>query len=166
MDDLRFRPIRNEPRFEPESAPEVSSKRKFKISKIISVVVALLVVVGALGAAAYFYMQNKKLTMQSQAAAAAMAPNIIAEVGKLIVLPEGEEPTVVTISDVEKLQGQAFFANAKNGDKVLVYTKSGKAVLYDPVVKKVIEVAPLNTSATNTTSTTSQTKTTTPIKKK
>ncbi len=68
---------------------------------------------------------------------------MIAEIGKLITLPEGETPTIATVSDLEKLSDQAFFANALLGDKVLIYTKARKAILYRPSEKKLIEVAEL-----------------------
>lgn len=66
------------------------------------------------------------------------------EVGKFTDLPKDEIPAVVTIADVAKMQDRSFFQKAKNGDKVLLYTNAAKAVLYDPIVKKVIDVAPIN----------------------
>ncbi len=64
--------------------------------------------------------------------------------GRLITLPEGEEPTVATITDIEKLKDQTFFQKAKNGDKVIIYTNAKKAILYDPIARKIIDVAPVN----------------------
>ena len=72
---------------------------------------------------------------------------VVAEVSKLMQLPSDERPTVATITDKEKLSAQPFFAQAKNGDKVLIYTKAKKAILYDPLAKKIIDVAPVNTSS-------------------
>ncbi len=69
--------------------------------------------------------------------------DIVARVGELIVLPEGEEPTIATVTDPEKLRDQVFFANAKEGDVVLIYTGAQKAYLYDPKADKLVEVAPL-----------------------
>ena len=69
-------------------------------------------------------------------------------VGKLIVLPEGEQPTVATVSDAESLREQPFFAQAKNGYKVLIYTNARKAILYDPLSNKIVDVAPLNIGET------------------
>ena len=69
---------------------------------------------------------------------------IIKEIGKLIQLPEDETPTIATVTDREKLASQPFFANAKNGDKVIIYSNARKAILYDPAAKKIIDVAPLN----------------------
>lgn len=81
----------------------------------------------------------------SQAAAALEAAAVVEKVGLLIDLPEGEEPTVATVSDPGKLKDQPFFANAKSGDRVLLYTKAHKAYLYDPVRHKLVEVAPFTT---------------------
>lgn len=70
--------------------------------------------------------------------------SIIEAVSRHVVLPPGEEPTVATVSDPSKLRDQPFFASAKAGDKVLLYTKARKAVLYDPVVDRVVEIAPIS----------------------
>jgi hypothetical protein len=68
---------------------------------------------------------------------------LIAEVGELIVLPEGEKPTIATINDSERLKEQPFFSKAKNGDQVLIYSIAQKAILYDPIQRKIIEVSNL-----------------------
>ena len=69
---------------------------------------------------------------------------VVTDVGKLMVLPTGEVPTVAQVSDATKLKSQPFFANAQNGDRVLIYTKAGKAILYRPSINKIIDVAPVN----------------------
>ncbi len=79
--------------------------------------------------------------------------DISAKISKLMVLPVDETPTLATVSDPEKLRDQAFFANAKTGFKVLVYSKSQKAILYDPYTNKIVEVAPINSNAAVSSST-------------
>ncbi len=69
---------------------------------------------------------------------------LVDKVSKLILLPNDEIPTVATVSDPEKLKNQAFFSKAKNGDRVLIYTASKRAYLYDPVANKILEVAPID----------------------
>lgn len=61
-----------------------------------------------------------------------------------IDLPTDETPSIAEIKDVTKLSDQPFYAIAQNGDKVLVYQKAGKALLYRPSTKKVIEYTPVN----------------------
>lgn len=65
-------------------------------------------------------------------------------VAKHMVLPEGEMPTVATVSDPAQLAAQPFFRNAKTGQKVLIYTKAGKAILYDPEIDRIVEAAQLS----------------------
>src|SRR5437016_3933675 len=64
--------------------------------------------------------------------------DLIAKVGRHTTLPEGETPTIATVSDVNKLSGQAFFEKALNGDKVLIYTQAKTAVLYRPSTDSII----------------------------
>lgn len=71
---------------------------------------------------------------------------IVAEVAKLARLPQNETPSIATITDVSKLKDQPFFKDAKNGDILLVFNNSGKAVLYDPKDKKIVDVTTLSTS--------------------
>jgi hypothetical protein len=84
----------------------------------------------------------------NQSAEDAVAKTIQA-VGKLVILPTNETPTVAAVTDLAPLKDQPFFANAKVGDKVLIYAKAGKAILYDPQANKVVEIAPINISAAN-----------------
>lgn len=72
------------------------------------------------------------------------AKTTIAAVGKLMMLPADEEPTVMQVTDVAKLKDQPFFANAQNGDKVIIYTKAKKAILYRVETNKIVDVAPVN----------------------
>lgn len=79
-----------------------------------------------------------------QAAAEDEAEQLKQEVGQLIELPADESPTIATVVDANKVKNQSFFANTQNGDKVLLFPKAGKAILYRPSTKKIIEVAPIN----------------------
>lgn len=111
---------------------------------IISIFVVCIVLLAAIPSV-YFYRQNTLLKKEVAAVKTKQEDPkaLIARVAKHILLPTGEDPTIMTVTDKEKLSGQTFFANAKNGDKVLVYEKAKKAFLYDPDADKVIEVGPV-----------------------
>lgn len=71
---------------------------------------------------------------------------LIQNVGKLIELPTDEDPSVATIADISKLKDQAFFVHGKNGDKVLIYAKEKKAIIYRPSINKIIEAGSVEIS--------------------
>lgn len=111
-------------------------------SRINIILLVLFLSVSAL--AVYFYIQFNEIRKNPQKVAEEQALQLVSEVSKLIVLPEDEDPSIATVSDPEQLAGQPFFSKAKKGDKVLIYTNAQKAILYDPVAKKIIDIAPLN----------------------
>lgn len=115
-----------------------------KMMILAAVFVILLV---AIAPGYYFYVQYQKtqkmLENPTEAAKEEIA-DIVSKVGAIILLPKDEDPTLATVSDKSKLSGQSFFANAENGDKVLIFTKSKKAYLFRPSINKVIDVAPVN----------------------
>ena len=153
MDQMRFNtPIIPEEKKEEKKADLVKIKTRQSIKKInIFLALILLLILVLAGVATKFYLKAQKLQSEVQASTINEVQKIVTEVGKLIILPKDEEPTVATISDVEKLRDQVFFANAKNGDKVLIYVKAQKAILYDPVQKKIVEMAPLNNGTSGNT---------------
>ena len=109
-------------------------------------IVAILVVVALAGAGSgyYFYHQYQVLKQNPQAITDKENAALVAKLDQLIELPTNEQPTIATVSDLSKLKDQPFFANAKIGDRVFIYTNAKKAILYDEAANKIIEVAPIN----------------------
>lgn len=107
-------------------------------------VIGLVLGALAISGGVYFLSQAAIFQSDPQKAAKAEIESVVAKVSKIMVLPEGETPTVATVSDPEKLKDQPFFAKAKVGFKALIYSNARKAILYDPVENKIVEVAPVN----------------------
>lgn len=149
---------------------DVPTTRGTSLAVKATITVVVLLLLGSAGTAVYFYKQFSNLKKNPNKVAVDESKSIIDAVGKLIVLPSGEQPTLATVTDPEKLKDQPFFASAKKGDKVLIYTNAKKAILYDPAENKIVEVAPINIGASATTpsavSGTSTTSGTTSTKKK
>ena len=100
-----------------------------------------LLFLGLSGMAGFFYFQSHSLKAQKN------KPELEIYLEKLravVVLPEGEEPTLATVSDKEKLKDQPFFASAENGDKVLLFSQAQKIILFRPSSGKIVEVASLS----------------------
>lgn len=106
--------------------------------------VMLVVLLMAIALSGYFYYKLHNLQKSTQEVAKKEAKDLLGKIARLYLIPTGEEPTVATVSDPEKLKDQAFFSGAAKDDKVLIFTNAGKAVLYRPSIDKIIEVAPIN----------------------
>jgi hypothetical protein len=94
---------------------------------------------------AYYYRQYRQLRDHPEVVAQDEVGALLAEVSKIMDLPQDETPNVATISDVEKLKDQVFFKGASNGDKLIIYANAKEAILYRPSAKRIIQVAPLIT---------------------
>lgn len=89
----------------------------------------------------YFYSQYRKLLNNPNTITQEKVETVVDKVNKLFDLPKNEVPTLATVSNVDKLSNQTFFAKAKNGDKVLVYSQAKRAFLYRPSINKIIEIS-------------------------
>lgn len=116
----------------------IDSIRSNKI--IIGLAVVVLVCIVAI---VILYSQLDSFKNPEKAAQQEVAETVEL-VGKLMVLPTDEQPTVASVTDPEKLKGQDFFINAQIGDKVLIYQNNRKAILYSPKLNKILEVSPVN----------------------
>jgi len=122
----------------PGSAVAGGQKRKLFVKTLV-----LLLVTGLVGTSVYYFKQYKKIKDNPDAVAQEEVKVVTDALSKIMELPEGEEPTIATVSDKDKLKEQDFFKKSENGDKILVYASAKKAILFRPTVNKVIEVAPL-----------------------
>ena len=120
--------------------------------------VALLILLAIVTVLALFYgvkyhqeQDKNKLLSNPVAAGNLQLAETVAAVGKLISLPTNETPTLATVTNVNDLRGQSFFANAQNGDKVLIYAQSKVAILYRPSINKIIQIGSVNLGASGTT---------------
>ena len=125
---------------------------------LLPVVVALVAIILTAGATTFAIKQKPEVLGLSKGTQSTQedVKKLLSEVGKLITLPNGEDPTVATVTDVEKVKEQAFFKNAKNGDKVIIYTNAKKAILYRPSERRIIEVGAVNINQQPTEETTEE----------
>lgn len=123
-----------------------SLEREKKTIKFTFFVVVVVLLIIAILPSYYFYNRYQKaqnLLKNPSALAKEETKQLITNVSRLIVLPSDEEPTIASVVDKNKLKDQPFFKNSENGDKVLIYTKAKKAILYRPATNKIIEVSPI-----------------------
>lgn len=114
-----------------------------KLTKYLLIVLFVLIAVLGYFTAYYFYSQYKFVTQNPDAVANVEVDKLVKTVGRLMELPTDEKPVISTVLDKEKLMEQPFFKTVENGDKLLVYPKAMKIILYRPSVDKIIDVGPI-----------------------
>jgi hypothetical protein len=119
----------------------------------------ILILLSFIGYGIYQYTHlsselNKLKTTPGQSGELARSENeaLVKRVGKMILLPKDEEPTIASVTDKEKLKGQQFFVNAEIGDKMILYLNNRKAILFRPSNGMIIEVSTVNVTDKEATS--------------
>ena len=119
-------------------------KTRAKKDKVFIFLVFILILLSLIG---FYYLWSKnktehiEQTPENVTVAVDEVQGLVEKVGKLMLLPQNETPTLATVSDLSKLKGEPFFNNAEEGDKVLIYGQAKKAILYSPKKNIIIEVA-------------------------
>ncbi len=121
--------------------------RKGGFARFILVVFILAIMTGF----AWYFAQYQKAKQQlsylssvegRQEIDKKMIDEVIEQVRKHIILPQTETPTLATIEDAAALaKEQPFFTDAKNGDKILIY--SDRAFIYSPERDLLVNVGPV-----------------------
>ena len=112
--------------------------------------ILLVVALVAFGLSFWGYWQSKQklsvLTNPQQASElnAEQTAQLLEKVSKLAVLPADPNPVVATINDVEILASkQSFYKDAHNGDKLIVYAQTRKAIIFDEKNNKIVNIGPI-----------------------
>ncbi len=69
---------------------------------------------------------------------------LLKKIDQILDIPRDTVPVIATIKDVQTLrEEQKFYEGAKNGDKLLIYPESGKAIIYSEEREKIVNVGPV-----------------------
>lgn len=115
----------------------------------------------------YFHWFGIGLSEQEKAQRQVAAA--VASVGKLMLVPQGT-PILATVQDAQTLKTQQrFFANAQNGDQLLIFPESRQAVIYSPSRGLIINAGPVeypdNSTSKSSTEVTTTATPTVPVSK-
>ncbi len=113
----------------------------------------LIVITVSIGSAFYFNWFD--LGLSKQEIQQNKIASVVSSIGKLMIVPKGT-PILATVKDITKLkQQQAFFKNAQNGDDLVIFPQSRRAVIYSPARNLIINVGPIKYPKTQTAAKTS-----------
>lgn len=110
------------------------SSIKVNIKPILGVVIAL--VVGSV-------VTRQVLIMRKDPAQKELSA-VKATVGKLMLLPKDEEPTLAVVTDKKKVTDPFLASKVDDGDEVLVYTNNQIVIVYRPKINKIVTVGKVN----------------------
>ncbi len=134
----------------PVAAPVVKPARRSLVRVLREhwkLAILAVAVVAGISWLAYGYMTTRsQLAKLNSNSGGSEMQQIVNDISRYMVLPD-ERPTLATVNDAAKLKGQEFFKNAQDGDKVLIFSQSGRALLYRPSMKKIIEYSKVDLSA-------------------
>lgn len=97
-----------------------NERRYFKVSIFSAIIISAIIIV--------VLMSQGKSTQDAE---------ILEKISKYMVLPE-ESPTIATINDPEKLKEYIFFKEAGKGDKLFLFEKSERAILYSLELDRIL----------------------------
>ncbi len=92
--------------------------------------------------------QLEEIKKSTQRSGQEAAQQVLEKVRSLMAFPTDPEPTVATITDVERLRRTSdFYQKAKNGDHLII-TKD-RAILFDPDRNIIVDVVPVRLEETS-----------------
>lgn len=128
------------------------------MTSFVKTTLRLVVVLGLLAFGAWSFwryqqtQEQLRLLSDPQAQselAAKERMDLLAKVGKLMVLPEGEDPLILNIQNAEEMaKVQPFFQNTIDDDKILIYVEAGKSIIYSPSRNIIVNSGALSVGGT------------------
>lgn len=108
--------------------------QRFNFNKTTAMV-AVLSLVLVIGGLLYSYNSQNSVNLNN-------VKDVERLVGKHYLLPTNEVPALATVTDSSKITTK-FLQKAKNGDKILIYQKNGRVIIYRPSIDRIIDVGPV-----------------------
>jgi hypothetical protein len=135
------------PRVNAETAPDSTAQKGGERSwrrVVMHQRILLLVVVAVVIAISVIYFINNGSSNDNSNNNSGSGADILTRLGAVMILPEGETPSISTVTDAEGLKnGATFYRDAENGDKILVYAQSGKIIIYREADNLIVNVGPI-----------------------
>jgi len=123
--------------------PQVASKTRAKAgltvisTRLLVKVVAGLIVVALVVAGLLVFRAQHQPTKNLNDVKV-----IVTMVNMHYILPTDELPALATVTDPSKLSTK-FLQKAQKGDKVLIYQKAARVIIYRPSVDRIVDVGPV-----------------------
>ncbi|MBD3238486.1 MAG: hypothetical protein GF332_02515 [Candidatus Moranbacteria bacterium] len=128
------------------------AKKSLKPLIIILQVLFVVVFIGSVVALIWFVRSYKQAAAEIEqlkspegrkAVELQEVDRVLEQVKRHLIIPD-EKPAMALIEDADNLATkEAFYQGAKNGDRILIFAKAKKAVIYRPDQDKIVNVGPI-----------------------
>lgn len=115
---------------------KTSRRKGRRLNVILSILLIIAVVVGG-----FWYWQYHKTADKNPESE---QRRWTSELSKVIVMPD-EKPLITTVLDKTKLTNETLASQAQNGDRLYIFAKSERLVLYRPADKRVVNMLTIQT---------------------
>jgi len=120
---------------EAASAPPRTSRMKLVVGIIVVLVIS--------GVGIYFDLRDGDIDKSPEEQREEIE-EIVAEVRTHMYVPEEELPLLATVVDAEALAGQQpFYRGVLDGDKVLIFVQTQRAIIYSPERDIIVNAGPV-----------------------
>jgi hypothetical protein len=109
----------------------VITSRKSWMNKKVLLIVLVLIVVGVGGVAGSILLRpHSELAKLKEA------------IGRHYLLPNDEQPALLTVVDKDKLSSSYLKQYAEDGDKILIYQEYQRVIIYRPSADRIVDIGP------------------------
>ena len=140
--------IESSPHLTHTPQPPIKTAKKVRPLKVLLTIGVLLLILGTAVMTFLYYQTRQELLQLStpqgqQRLSEQEMTAVLEQLGKLTLLPD-EEPVMATIIDAAYLATQsAFYEQSENGDKLVVFPKAKKAIIYSPSRNIIVNSGPV-----------------------
>jgi len=120
-----------------------------KKKQLVLILIITLVII-MIGGLAYYFLRpnstyvNNQGGVNNEQLSDNQIQKMLTELGDNILLPKEDEPYVAVITDIEVLVAeQPFYSGAENGDYLIIYPKTARAITYSLKRDQIINVGPV-----------------------
>jgi hypothetical protein len=133
------------------AAGGVSEQRGNRLAKKIALIIIAFLAIAAIawGVMRYGNPDSEQLVASGdtpivQEESEAEVVRLLENVSRHMLLPEEGLPMVATVTHAESLIAeQPFYSGVKNGDKLIIFEQSRKAIIYSPTRDIIVNVGPI-----------------------
>ncbi len=124
-----------------------------RIAVLYIVPLVLFTLAGGIGTFVFLRLHPSVLGLSTENHDIVLETNILlSKIDTLTPLPKDEIPTIATVLDTKTLPNQPIFTNTQNGDKIVIYPKSKKVIVYRPRENRIVDIGEFETTSEVSTS--------------